>query len=67
MERGLEQRVFSRGADIRLWTMTTLEEPEDVSTTLPLQHHLNRNIAEIFDVNFFISIILLQFAFILGT
>ena len=40
--------------------------PEDVSTPLPLTQHLERNIGEIFDVNFFISIILLQFAFILG-
>ena len=39
--------------------------PED-SSALSLSQHLNRNIAQIFDVNFFISIILLQFAFILG-
>ena len=36
------------------------------SITPALPQHLNRDIAGIFDVNFFISIILLQFAFILG-
>ena len=48
-------------------TMTTQEVPllNNHTSTLPVDS-ATRNIAEFFDVNFFISIILIQFAFIMG-
>ena len=48
-------------------TMTTQEVslPTNQTNSLPLDS-ATRNISQFFDVNFFISIILLQFAFIVG-